>query len=89
MKQDRFDRLLGFLQRLDQAGFHYTLANYREDAVSVQVHVPSEHWEVDFLADGSIEVERYRSDGTIHDESALDELFAVEPSDGAEDRDDA
>ncbi|HEV3257474.1 MAG TPA: hypothetical protein VG013_11375 [Gemmataceae bacterium] len=76
MKQDRFDRLLAFLQRLDKAKIHYTLHNYREDAVSVEVYVPGEHWEVDFLATGEIDVERYRSNGEIEDESMLEELFA-------------
>jgi hypothetical protein len=76
MNQDRFDKLLAFLERLDAAKIHYSLSNYREEALSVEVHVPGEHWEIDFLADGDIEVERYRSSGHIDDASVLDELFA-------------
>jgi hypothetical protein len=75
MNEDRFDRLLAFLARLDRAKIHYTLANYREGAVSVEVHLPGEHWEVDFLADGDVDVERYRSNGKIEDASVLEELF--------------
>jgi hypothetical protein len=77
MKADRFDKLLDFLQRLDEAKIHYVLTNYREDAISVEVYAPGEHWEVDFLADGEIDVERYRSNGHIDDESVLEELFAL------------
>ena len=42
----------------------------------VLVAVPGERWEIEFLADGSIEVERFISDGGIYGEEALNELFA-------------
>jgi hypothetical protein len=77
MNADRFDRLLAFLRRLDEAKIHYTLANYRDDAISVEVYIPGEHWEVDFLDDGSVDVERFRSNGEIYDESMLEELFTL------------
>jgi len=32
------------------------------------------HWEVEFFDDGSVEVERFISDGEISDEAALNEL---------------
>jgi hypothetical protein len=76
MKTDRFDCLITFLRQLDEAGIHYELDHYREDAVSVRVSVPGERWEVDFLQDGGVDVERFRSDGSIGDESLLDDLFA-------------
>jgi hypothetical protein len=75
MTPDRFDKLLGFLRRLEDAKIHYEVASHRYDAVSVLVTVPGQRWEVDFLADGDIEVERFVSDGQIDDESALQELF--------------
>ena len=49
---------------------------YREGAISVVVRVPGEYWEVDFLEDGDVDVERFVSSGAIEEESALDELFA-------------
>jgi hypothetical protein len=76
MTGDRFDNLLTFLQRLDRAKVPYTLKKDVEDAVDVLVFAPGEYWEVDFLADGEVLIKRFRSDGVIHDESALDELFA-------------
>lgn len=76
MIQNRFDELLGFLSRLKAAKIHYRLDDYREEAISVEVYVPGEHWEVDFLADGGIDVERYRSNGEISDASMLELLFA-------------
>jgi hypothetical protein len=43
----------------------------------VTVAVPGERWEIEFLDDGSVEVERFVSAGTIEDARALDDLFAV------------
>lgn len=65
------------LARLREAKIHHQLRDTREGAVSVDVAVPGERWEIDFLEDGSVEVEVFRSDGTIHDDSALDHLFAA------------
>jgi hypothetical protein len=41
----------------------------------VLVTVPGERWEVEFLVDGSVEVERFISDGEIYGEDTLGELF--------------
>ena len=41
----------------------------------VLVTVPGERWEVEFLGDGSIEVERFLSNGEICGEEALRELL--------------
>ena len=65
-----------FLQELRDAGIYFTLSNYREGAVSVMIEVPGEHWEVDFLDDGTIDVERFVSNGEIRDESIFKDLFA-------------
>jgi hypothetical protein len=76
LKTDHLDCLLDFLKRLKTARIYHEVASYREGAVSVVVRVPGQYWEVDFLEDGEIEVERFVSDGAINDASALDELFA-------------
>jgi hypothetical protein len=41
----------------------------------LDVTVPGERWEIDLLRDGSIEIEVCKSDGTIHGEPRLEELF--------------
>ena len=76
MNADRFDRLLAFIRRLEEAHIFYQVASTRADAISVHVTVPGQRWEVDFLADGDVDVERFVSTGEIDDEAALDELFA-------------
>ena len=76
MKTDQFTKLLSFLDRLDQGKIPYRLRKHLEEAISVEVYAPGEHWEVDFWADGEIYVERFRSNGHIDDESIWHELFA-------------
>lgn len=67
---------LQLLRRLDAAKIFYRLSSSRSDAVAIEVDVPGERWEIEFMEDGSVEIERFKSDGTIHDESALTELFS-------------
>ena len=71
-----FADLLSFLKRMDDAKIACTLRHSREDALMVRINVPGERWEVEFLQDGDVEVERFISDGDIQPASALDELFA-------------
>lgn len=75
MSQHPFRKLTTFLKQLEQAHIHYTLASHREDAIMVLVTVPGERWEIEFLEDGSIEVERFLSSGEICGEEALHELL--------------
>jgi hypothetical protein len=73
-------KLLAFLRKLQEANIHYSLEHNRDykdvSAIMVLVDVPGERWEIEFIGDGTVEVERFKSDGTIDDESALESLFA-------------
>jgi len=40
------------------------------------VAVPGERWEIELTADGTVQIEVFRSDGEISDASKLDDLFA-------------
>ncbi len=75
MQSDARGTLPAFLDRL--AGLHltYVLARYR-DSITVEVYVPGTNWEVEFMDDGSIEVERFTSSGQMGDETWLEELLA-------------
>lgn len=63
------------LRRLESARIAYRIRRDREGAVSVDVTVPGERWEIDILRDGTVEIEVFKSDGTIFGESKLSELF--------------
>jgi hypothetical protein len=41
----------------------------------VEISVPGQRWEVEFLQDGTIEIEKFISTGQIHDESELVRFF--------------
>lgn len=71
-------KLFDFLNRLDDTALSYTLQHEREDTIMVLVSIPSERWEVEFFADGSVDVEVFYSNSEedgIEDEEALERLF--------------
>lgn len=70
------DSLHTLLTRLQRASIHHVVRHDREGAVSIDVVVPGERWEIDVLDDGSIEIEVFKSDGTIFGESKLKDMFA-------------
>lgn len=79
-----FASLLTFLNRLQAARISYTIRHSRSDAVMVEVTVPGERWEIDFLEDGDIDVEVFRSSGgVVAADGRLDELIRTfgEPQD--------
>lgn len=79
-----FQRLLSLLRRLRQAKIAHTLSQVRDDALMIEAHIPGERWEIEFVDYGDevqVEVERFRSNGRIEDESILETLFARYSSD--------
>ncbi len=71
------DNLHLLLNRLRRAKIHHVVRHDREGAVTIDVAVPGERWELDILEDGTVEIEMFKSDGTIHGESKLQELFTM------------
>ena len=76
MKQNVFNQFIFFLQKLEGQEISYSLAHHRDEAVMVTVAVPGERWEIEFLSDGTVEVEKFISNGEILGESALSELLS-------------
>jgi hypothetical protein len=70
-----FNQLLALLNKLEQEKISYSLAHHRDEAMLVSIAIPGERWEVEFLSDGSVEVEKFISHGEIAGEEALGELF--------------
>jgi hypothetical protein len=71
------DRLLSFLCSLENNRIHYTLAHNRGEAIMVLIAVPGQRWEVEFFADGQVEIERFAStaDGVMKDAHLLEVLL--------------
>jgi hypothetical protein len=75
MNSTPYGKLLAFLERLDKARIPYKLSHSRTNAIMVTAYAPGQYWEIEFVADGDIDVQRYHSNGHIDDESVLEELF--------------
>lgn len=85
--QNAFHQFLALLARLDKARIPHQLKQIRPDALMIAAKVPGERWEIEFVDYGDevhVEIERYRSNGRMYDESALDELFAKYSADSPE-----
>lgn len=67
--------LLRFLNKLDGTNIYYQLNKIRDEAIMVEVVVPGQRWEVEFLEDGTVDVEKFISDKAFYDEGELDHLF--------------
>ncbi len=67
-------QLIDFLEKLEDKKIYYKLNKVR-DAVMVEVAVPGERWEIEFFADGNIEVEKFVSNGEILDADEIEKLF--------------
>jgi len=68
-------KLIDFLDKLEDATIHYQLYKVR-DAIMVEVRVPGQRWEVEFFADGSVEIEKFISEnGSLYGEEELEVLF--------------
>jgi hypothetical protein len=74
-----FQKILALLRRLEAAKIAHRLNRVRDDALMIEVAVPGERWEIEFVNDGdevTVEIERFRSNGRMYDESMLANLFA-------------
>lgn len=68
-------KLIPFLKKLEKTKIHFSLSYNRDEAVTVEIVVPGQRWEVEFFEKGEVEIEKFKSDGTIFNESALKDLF--------------
>ena len=68
-------KLLEFLDALEEKNIYYKLNKVR-NAIMVEVAIPGERWEVEFFDDGQIEVEKFISEGVLHNETEFEKLFA-------------
>ena len=66
--------LLVILAKLDAARISYDL-DHQRDSIMVRVPIPGQWWEVEFFADGQVEVERFISTGAIEGEECLQAFF--------------
>jgi len=71
---DNLQKLIIFLDKLESLKIHYQLNKIR-DSIMVEVPVPGQRWEIEFMADGTIQIEKFLTSITLYDEKELDVLF--------------
>ena len=71
-----YERLVMFLCELERRQIYYTLEHVRSEAIMIIVDVPGSKWEIEFMDDGSVEVEQFETKGGIRGEEALADLWA-------------
>ena len=81
MKTALFNKFLTFLNQLEQKKINYQISHHRDEAVMITVSIVGERWEIEFLENGDIEVEKFISNGEIKGEEVLKELFEKETAD--------
>lgn len=64
-----------FLNKLEDSNIFYKLDKVRNEAVMVEVVVPGQRWEVEFMEDGTVEIEKFISDGDFYDVKEIETLF--------------
>ena len=75
-RANSLQQLLDFLDKLEEHHVFFRIDRCRSEAIMVRIDVPGERWEVEFMADGTIETEVFRNGAGIESgESPLDRLF--------------
>lgn len=68
-------KFIDFLNKLEENNIFYKLNKVRNEAIMVEVAVPGQRWEIEFLEDGSIEIEKFISDKNMYGTNELETLF--------------
>ena len=71
---DNLQKLIIFLTRLEESRIYYRLNKIR-DCILVEISVPGQRWEVEFMENGEIEIEKFLTSNRIFDEQELEVLF--------------
>jgi hypothetical protein len=71
----RLKELIHFINKLEESNIFYKLNKVRNEAIMVEIAVPGQRWEVEFMEDGTVEIEKFISDGDFYDVKELDTLF--------------
>ncbi|MFO1443898.1 hypothetical protein KDN24_11920 [Bacillus sp. Bva_UNVM-123] len=68
-------KLIHFLNKLEESNIFYKLNKVRNEAIMVEIAVPGQRWEVEFMEDGTVEIEKFISDGDLYDVKEIETLF--------------
>lgn len=63
------------LNQLEENKIFYRLSKVRTESIMIEVAVPGQRWEIEFIEDGTIEIEKFISEGQIYNNNELSKLF--------------
>lgn len=66
---------IAILNKLEKNSIFYKLNKVRNEAIMVEVAVPGQRWEIEFLEDGTVDIEKFISDKDMYDVNELETLF--------------
>lgn len=66
---------ISFLNKLERNSIFFKLNKVRNEAIMVEVAVPGQRWEIEFLEDGTVDIEKFISDKDMYDVNELETLF--------------
>lgn len=66
-----FNDINEFLNTLDKNSIFYKINKIRPESIMVEVAVPGQRWEIEFMNDGTVEIEKFISDGSFYGEEEL------------------
>lgn len=68
-------KLINFLNKLEDNKIFYKLDKVRDESIMVEITIPGQRWEVEFMEDDTVEIEKFISDGNYYDSKELETLF--------------
>ena len=66
---------IAILNKLEENSVFYKLNKVRNEAIMVEVAVPGQRWEIEFVEDGTVDIEKFISDKDMYDVNELETLF--------------
>ncbi|MGG3927205.1 hypothetical protein ABET51_14550 [Metabacillus fastidiosus] len=68
-------KLINFLNKLENNNIFYKLNKVRNEAIMVEVAVPGQRWEIEFMENGTVEIEKFISDGNYYGTDEIEFLL--------------
>jgi hypothetical protein len=66
---------IDFLNKLEENSIFYSLRKVRNEGIMVEIAVPGQRWEIEFMENDSVEIEKFISDGDYYDVKELESLL--------------
>ncbi len=62
-----YSSMLNLLRELESRNIFFTIERHCDEGVMIVASVPGQRWEIEFLEDGEVRIEKFISDGKIID----------------------